>query len=86
MDILGMDATWTAEFAEAGWIRELNPRQVAAANQDILQPPIDTAVWKGRQYRHPQAHQRPAAVVPQGPRPDAAEDVRRDDADGPAAR
>ena len=23
MDILGMDVTWTAEFAEAGWIREL---------------------------------------------------------------
>lgn len=53
MDILGMDVTWTAEFAEAGWIRELNPQQVAAANQDILQPPIDTAVWKGRQYGIP---------------------------------
>src|SRR6185503_3653747 len=23
MDLLGMDVTWTAEFAEAGWIREL---------------------------------------------------------------
>src|ERR1700710_2678831 len=34
MDILGMDVTWTAEFAEAGWIRELTPEQVAAANKD----------------------------------------------------
>ena len=23
MDLLGMDVTWTAEFAEAGWIEEL---------------------------------------------------------------
>ena len=27
MDLLGMDVTWTAEFAEAGWIRELTPEQ-----------------------------------------------------------
>jgi multiple sugar transport system substrate-binding protein len=53
MDLLGMDVTWTAEFAEAGWIRELNPQQAAAATQDILQPPIDTAVWKDKQYGIP---------------------------------
>ncbi len=53
MDLLGMDVTWTAEFAEADWIRELTPQQVSAANQDILQPPIDTAVWKDKQYGIP---------------------------------
>jgi multiple sugar transport system substrate-binding protein len=53
MDLLGMDVTWTAEFAEASWIRELTPQQVSAANQDILQPPIDTAVWQDKQYGIP---------------------------------
>ena len=50
MDILGMDVTWTAEFAEAGWIRELTPEQKAAANADTLQPPINSATWKDKQY------------------------------------
>jgi len=53
MDLLGMDVTWTAEFAEAGWIRELNPEQKAAATKDTLQPPIDTATWKGKLYGVP---------------------------------
>lgn len=53
MDLLGMDVTWTAEFADAGWIRELNPQQAAAATQDILQPPIDTAMWKDKLYGIP---------------------------------
>ena len=53
MDLLGMDVTWTAEFADAGWIRELNPQQAAAATKDILQPPIDTATWKDKLYGIP---------------------------------
>ncbi len=50
MDLLGMDVTWTAEFAEAGWIRELTPEQKAAANADTLQPPINSATWEDKQY------------------------------------
>ena len=53
MDLLGMDVTWTAEFAEANWIRELTPDQIAAANKDILGPPIQTAIWKDKQYGIP---------------------------------
>ena len=53
MDLLGMDVTWTAEFAEAGWIQELTAEQAAAATKDTLQPPIDTATWKGKQYGIP---------------------------------
>jgi multiple sugar transport system substrate-binding protein len=53
MDILGADVTWTAEFAEAGWIRELTGDQKAAAIKDTLQPPIDTATWKGKLYAIP---------------------------------
>ena len=53
MDLLGMDVTWTAEFAEANWIRELTPEQITQANQDILGPPIDTTIWKDKQYGIP---------------------------------
>ena len=53
MDVLGMDVTWTAEFAEAGWIRELTGAQKEAATEDVLQPPIDTATWKDKLYAIP---------------------------------
>jgi multiple sugar transport system substrate-binding protein len=53
MDLLGMDVTWTAEFAEAKWIRELTPEQAAQATKDTLQPPIDTATWEDKLYGVP---------------------------------
>jgi multiple sugar transport system substrate-binding protein len=53
MDLLGMDVTWTAEFAEAGWIRELTGDQAAQATKDTLQKPIDTATWKDKLYGVP---------------------------------
>lgn len=53
MDILGMDVTWTAEFAEAGWIREIKGADKEAATKDTLQPPIDTAMWKDKLYGVP---------------------------------
>jgi multiple sugar transport system substrate-binding protein len=53
LDLLGMDVTWTAEFAEAKWIRELTPEQKTQANADTLEPPIQTAVWEDKQYGIP---------------------------------
>jgi multiple sugar transport system substrate-binding protein len=53
MDLIGMDVVWTAEFAEAGWIRELTDAQKEAANKDTLPAPIATAVWKDKQYGIP---------------------------------
>jgi multiple sugar transport system substrate-binding protein len=53
MDLLGMDVTWTAEFAEAGWIRELTGEQKTQATANTLQPPIDTATWKDKLYGIP---------------------------------
>src|SRR3954466_9412132 len=50
MDLLGMDVTWTAEFATAGWIRELTGDQKSQATANTLQPPIDTATWQGKLY------------------------------------
>ena len=87
MDLLGMDVTWTAEFAEAGWIRELTGDQKAAgATKDTLQPPIDTATWKDKLYGIPQHTNVQLLWYRKSLVPDAAEDVRRDDADGPAAQ
>jgi multiple sugar transport system substrate-binding protein len=53
MDVLGMDVTWTAEFAEAGWIRELTGAQREQASQDVLGPPLATATWKDKLYGIP---------------------------------
>ena len=53
LDLLGMDVTWTAEFAEAKWIRELTGEQKEQATKDTLQPPIDTATWKDKLYGVP---------------------------------
>jgi multiple sugar transport system substrate-binding protein len=53
MDLLGMDVTWTAEFAEANWIRELTGEQKAMATKDTLGPPIETATWKDKLYGIP---------------------------------
>ena len=53
MDLLGMDVTWTAEFAEAGWIRELTGDQKTMATKDTLGPPVQTATWKDKLYGIP---------------------------------
>jgi multiple sugar transport system substrate-binding protein len=55
MDVLGMDVTWTAEFAEAGWIRELTGQKKEEATAGVLQPPIDTATWKDKLYAIPRS-------------------------------
>ncbi len=55
MDILGADVTWTAEFAEAGWIRELTGEKKQQATEDVLQPPIDTATWEDKLYAIPRS-------------------------------
>jgi len=53
MDLLGMDVTWTAEFAEAGWIRELTGDQVTQATEGTLEKPLETAKWKDKLYGVP---------------------------------
>ena len=53
MDVMSTDVTWTAEFAEAGWIRELDEEQTRLASEDTLQPTLDTATWKEKLYGIP---------------------------------
>ena len=50
MDILGLDVTWTAEFAEAGWILAWTDEDLQAAVGGVLPGPLATTTWDGRTY------------------------------------
>ncbi|MFC5187496.1 ABC transporter substrate-binding protein [Actinomadura harenae] len=53
LDVLGLDVTWTAELAEAGWIREWTGADAASARRGVLAAPLGTALWHGRLYAAP---------------------------------
>jgi multiple sugar transport system substrate-binding protein len=48
LDILGLDVTWEAEFAEAGWIEPWTGAYKAEAEDGTLKPALQTAMWKGQ--------------------------------------
>jgi multiple sugar transport system substrate-binding protein len=48
MDILGLDVTWEAEFAQAGWVVPWTGANKAAAENGTLPAALDTAMWKGK--------------------------------------
>jgi trehalose/maltose transport system substrate-binding protein len=45
MDILGLDVTWEAEFAEAGWLAPWTGTYKAEAEDGTLKPALETAIW-----------------------------------------
>lgn len=53
MDILGLDVTWTQEFAGAEWIREWTGGHRAEAERDTLAGPLATARYSERLYAAP---------------------------------
>lgn len=53
MDILGLDVTWEAEFAEAGWILPWTGSNKAQASRGTLKAPLETATWKKQLYAVP---------------------------------
>jgi multiple sugar transport system substrate-binding protein len=53
MDILGLDVTWEAEMAQAGWILPWTGADKAAAENDTLPTMLQTATWKGQLYAVP---------------------------------
>jgi multiple sugar transport system substrate-binding protein len=53
LDILGLDVTWAAEFAEARWIKEWTGEAKRQATSGTLRVPLQTATWKGRLYAVP---------------------------------
>ncbi len=48
IDILGLDVTWEAEFAQAGWIVPWTGAYKAQAENGTLAPALQTATWKGQ--------------------------------------
>jgi trehalose/maltose transport system substrate-binding protein len=53
MDILGLDVTWEAEFAEAGWILPWTGANKQQAEVGTLKVPLETATWHGKLYAVP---------------------------------
>jgi multiple sugar transport system substrate-binding protein len=45
IDIMGLDVTWEAEFAQAGWIEPWTGANKAAAENGTLKPALETAIW-----------------------------------------
>jgi len=48
IDIMGLDVTWEAEFATAGWIEPWTGTNKAQAVAGTLVPALNTATWKGQ--------------------------------------
>ncbi|MGH3937511.1 MAG: ABC transporter substrate-binding protein [Pseudonocardiaceae bacterium] len=53
IDILGMDVTWTAEFAEADWIRAFPPDAAAEIRRGTLEATYETGTWQDQLYAAP---------------------------------
>jgi multiple sugar transport system substrate-binding protein len=53
IDIMSMDVIWTAEFAEAGWIKEWPQAEADKVRQGTLEGPIKTATYQGKLYGAP---------------------------------
>jgi multiple sugar transport system substrate-binding protein len=53
MDILGLDVTWEAEFAEAGFIQPWTGAYKAEAENGTLKPALETAIWQNKLYAVP---------------------------------
>ncbi|MFC6092153.1 ABC transporter substrate-binding protein [Saccharothrix lopnurensis] len=53
MDVLSLDVTWTAELAEAGWIREFTGQPKAEVEGGTLETPLETARYEDKLYGAP---------------------------------
>ena len=53
LDILGLDVTWTPEFASAGWIAPWPAGLARQVKQGTLTTMVNTATWAGRLYSAP---------------------------------
>lgn len=53
IDIIGMDVIWTAEFAEAGWIREWPTRATRRASAGRFPIAVQTATYKNMLWATP---------------------------------
>ena len=52
-DVLALDTIWVAEFARAGWLRDLSDAMSAADRADYFPGPLASVSWEARQYALP---------------------------------
>ena len=65
MDVLGLDVTWTQEFASAKWIREWTGQDKSRGGAGHPGGPAGHRPVRGQALRGAEEHQRAAALVPQ---------------------
>ncbi len=53
IDLIGMDVVWTAEFANAGWIRKWEGGDAKEVTRGVFGPVIETASFEGDLYGAP---------------------------------
>ncbi|SDZ22268.1 carbohydrate ABC transporter substrate-binding protein, CUT1 family [Micromonospora pattaloongensis] len=53
MDVLGLDVTWTHEFASAKWLREWTGQRRAEAQRGTLPGPLESASYQDKLYAAP---------------------------------
>jgi multiple sugar transport system substrate-binding protein len=53
VDLIGMDVIWTAEFANAGWLREYTGDQAAEVTESVFPSVVETASFEGKLYGAP---------------------------------
>ncbi|MCB0862283.1 MAG: extracellular solute-binding protein [Solirubrobacterales bacterium] len=53
IDLIGMDVVWTAEFANAGWIRKWAPADRKEVSRGVFKPVLETASYEGDLYGAP---------------------------------
>ncbi|OHV29697.1 ABC transporter substrate-binding protein [Parafrankia colletiae] len=53
MDILALDVTWTAEFAEAGWAMPFPAAQARTLTDGMLPAAVETGTWEDQLYAVP---------------------------------
>lgn len=53
IDLIGMDVVWTAEFANAGWIRKWTGGDAKEVTRGVFPPVVETASFRGDLYGAP---------------------------------
>jgi multiple sugar transport system substrate-binding protein len=53
IDLMGMDIPWTAEFANAGWLREWTGANAEQASRDAFESAVEAASFDGKLYGAP---------------------------------
>jgi multiple sugar transport system substrate-binding protein len=53
IDVMSLDVIYTAEFANAGFLREFTPEETQELSAGRLEAPLETAKWKDKLYASP---------------------------------